>query len=62
MIDAVEVVLPRNLRLLLRIEVDPNETITVNMDMDRKQAVPAAVEVRKLLVARSFGKVAVETI
>lgn len=61
-VDAIKVILPGNFRRFARIEINPDEPIAVDVDMYRKQAVPAAVEIHKFLVAWCLGKVAVETI
>lgn len=63
LVDDTEVILPCDLRLLTAIQVDPNETALVDVDMDGQKAVLALVEFFELASEfTGFGELAVDTI
>ena len=59
---ARSVLIPGNLRLGLSIHVDPDETLVINMDVEREKTVLGSVKARKILVQRSLGKLSVHTV
>lgn len=61
-IGTVEVGSPRYLWLLLTVQVDPNESFVIDVDMDREETVLALIKPIQVLVSRGFGKFAIKSI
>lgn len=59
---ARSVLIPGNLRLGLSIHVDPDETLVINMDVEREKTVLGSVKARKILVQRGLGKLSIHTV
>lgn len=61
-INILEVILPRDLRLLPAIQVHPDKPIVVNVYVNREEPVLGLVEAVDVLVAWGFGKLAIKTV
>ena len=62
LVDPLEVVLPRDLGLLLSVQVHPDEPVAVDVHVDRQQTILALVEPVKVLVPRRLGELAVQPV
>lgn len=62
LLDTVKVVGPGNFRLRTSIQVHPDKSILVNMDMEGQKAVRGLVESREILISRRLGELAVEAV
>lgn len=62
LINTFEFLFPADFWSLLRVQVDPDESIAVDTSVDWQQTVLGLVETGKILVPRCFGKLAVETV
>ena len=57
-----KVIFPFNLRRLLRIEIDPDESDFIDVDMHAEERVGGLVEAFKFLVLWSFREFAVQAV
>jgi hypothetical protein len=62
LVNALKIIRPGNLWLGFAIQVDPDKTVVVNMDVYWEETILAFIEIGHVLIARGFGKLAVETI
>ena len=62
MVLRVVFTLPRHLWLFLGIQVNPDESVDILVNVNREQSVLALVEPIQLLVARSLGQLAVQPV
>lgn len=60
-VNALKVLFPGNLWDLLCVEVHPDESVDVDLGMNRKEAITILIKV-KALVARCLGELAVQSI
>lgn len=54
-VDSFEIVVPGDLWLCFAVKIDPDQTMVINMDMDRKETVLCFVKSDELVVSRSLG-------
>lgn len=62
LLGAVKGVGPGNFRLRTGVQVHPDESILVNVDMERQKAVGGLVESSEILISRGLGELAVEAV
>src|SRR5437016_14628525 len=62
LVNALKIIRPGNLWLGFAIQVDPDKTVVVNVNVYWEKAILAFVEIGQVLIAGGFGKFAVETI
>ena len=60
LVDILEMLFPRHLRGLLRIQIDPDEAIHIDLDMDSEEAVLVLVD--PVLEAGRFGQFAIQAV
>ncbi len=61
-IHATKIVIPGYFRRRLAIQIDPDESIVINVYMDRQKAVLGLVKVFHVLITRRFGQLPVQSI
>lgn len=62
LVDVPEMFLPRHFWDFIRIHIDPDKAINVDLEVDSEKTVLLLVEVAQLLVFRSFGKFAIQSV
>lgn len=62
LVGTFELLVPRYLRNFVRVHVDVNEAVGVNVNVDWEEAVFGLVEAFKILVARGLRQLAIQTI
>ena len=61
-VNPFKIIRPGNLWLRIAIQVDPDKTIAVDVDMYGKETILGLVKIWQILIARGFGKLAIEAI
>ena len=61
-VDTGKIVFPSYLWLLLAIQIDPDETIDIDVKVNWKKAIEVFVESLQALVSRCFGELAIKAV